>query len=191
MYDLPPWTVRFYLLLLILLLPCAVGARAQPPLYRIGAPYPPVTDPNLMTDNGIPGTGSYYYRDYPYPSLREALQEYGLFGHRFQARAAAPAAMPTPSSAALIRVHLPADAELRLGGQVTSQRGAWRRFVTPPLPSGPALGYEVEARWNERGREIRQSRTVRVEPGSEVVVDFLTGGGDSSILPPPRPLPPP
>lgn len=62
---------------------------AQPPLYRIGSPYPPVRDPRLTTDNGIPGTGSYYYRDYPWPSLREALQIYGLFGRKFRASNAA------------------------------------------------------------------------------------------------------
>jgi hypothetical protein len=74
------------LLTLVLL---GVGAAyAQPPLYRIGAPYPPLRDPRLTTDNGIPGTGYYYYRDYPYPSLREALQVYGLFGRRFQSSGA-------------------------------------------------------------------------------------------------------
>jgi hypothetical protein len=74
-------------LLLVLLLFVAGVAHAQPPFYRIGAPYPPVRDPRLTTDNGIPGTGYYYYRDYPYPSLREALQEYGFCGRRFKARA--------------------------------------------------------------------------------------------------------
>ncbi len=71
-------------LLLVLLVFDSAAAYAQPPLYRIGAPYPPLRDPNLTTDNGIPGTGSYYYRHYPWPSLREALQEYGLFGRRFR-----------------------------------------------------------------------------------------------------------
>ncbi|HEY7311560.1 MAG TPA: hypothetical protein VH643_19510 [Gemmataceae bacterium] len=94
-------TARLSLFLLVLL-PLAVGmAHGQPPLYRIGAPYPPVRDPRLTTDNGIPGTGSYYYRDYPYPSLRDALQEYGCFGRRFRARAAAagatdPSMLPPP-----------------------------------------------------------------------------------------------
>jgi hypothetical protein len=75
---------------LLILLPLGIGiAHAQPPLYRIGAPYPPVRDPRLTTDNGIPGTGSYYYRDYPWPSLREALQVYGLFGRKFRASNAA------------------------------------------------------------------------------------------------------
>lgn len=74
-------------LLLYALLVSGIGATwAQLPLYRIGAPFPPVRDPRLTTDNGIPGTGSYYYRDYPYPSLREAIREYGFFGRRFSSR---------------------------------------------------------------------------------------------------------
>lgn len=76
-------TNRFYTLLFALLMIGAGTAHAQPPFYRIGAPYPPVRDPRLTTDNGIPGSGSYYYRDYPWPSLRQAIQEYGFFGRRF------------------------------------------------------------------------------------------------------------
>jgi hypothetical protein len=101
----PSWTDRFWLALLLLLL-CVGMARTQPPLYRLGAPNPPMRDPRLTTDNGIPGTGYYYYRDYPYPSLREALQQYGLFGRRLRTRTAAteardvsfsPVQLPQPS----------------------------------------------------------------------------------------------
>lgn len=80
--------IRFCPLLFALLF-FAAAASAQPPFYRIGAPNPPRRDPRLTTDNGIPGTGSYYYRDYPWPSLRQALQEYGIFGRRFNKRNAA------------------------------------------------------------------------------------------------------
>jgi hypothetical protein len=84
MKDSHPPIVLLCSPLLTLVLLGVGAAHAQPPLYRIGAPYPPLRDPRLTTDNGIPGTGYYYYRDYPYPSLREALQTYGLFGRRFR-----------------------------------------------------------------------------------------------------------
>lgn len=90
----PRRLILSYSLLFIVLLFGIDSAYAQPPFYRIGAPYPPLRDPRLTTDNGIPGSGSYYYRDYPWPSLREALREYGLFGRRFRARKAEP--MPPP-----------------------------------------------------------------------------------------------
>lgn len=76
-------------LVLVVLFWGTTTAQAQPPLYRIGAPYPPVRDPRLTTDNGIPGSGSYYYRHYPWPSLREALQQYGFFGRHYRANKAA------------------------------------------------------------------------------------------------------
>src|SRR5690242_10970284 len=81
----------WHLLVLVVLFWGTNPAQAQPPLYRIGAPYPPVRDPRLTTDNGIPGSGSYYFRDYPWPSLREALQQYGFFGRRYRANKAAAA----------------------------------------------------------------------------------------------------
>jgi hypothetical protein len=97
-------SVRFCLPFLVLLMCVAGAAQAQPPFYRIGAPYPPVRDPRLTTDNGIPGTGSYYYLDYPWPSLRQALQEYGFFGRRFNkthaaARGGGYPVAPSPAAA--------------------------------------------------------------------------------------------
>jgi hypothetical protein len=96
MNTLQRWAVRFLSLIVMVLLWGLEAAQAQPPLYRIGAPYPPVRDPRLTTDNGIPGSGAYYYRDYPWPSLREALQEYGWFGRRFRKRMANPVPAPVP-----------------------------------------------------------------------------------------------
>ncbi len=179
--------------LLLVLLPFGTGsAKGQPPFYRIGAPSPPVRDPRLTTDNGIPGTGSYYYRDYPYPSLRQALQEYGWFGHRFDQShsAAATGAVEVSQAPALIWVHLPSDAELRVGGQMTSQRGDWRRFVTPNLPAG-IFEYEVAAHWNENGQEMHRIRSVRIRSASEVVIDLLADEEASSPLPLPRRVPSP
>ena len=51
------------------------------------------------TDNGIPGTGRYAYFDYNWPSLRQALNEYGWFGRRYRRNApsAAPASVIMPS----------------------------------------------------------------------------------------------
>jgi uncharacterized protein (TIGR03000 family) len=164
----------------------AARTQAQPPFYRIGSPSAPVRDPRLTTDNGIPGSGSYYYRDYPWPSLRDALQQYGFCGRRFQPHADPAAAPVSAASPARIRVHLPADAALWFEGRVTNQGGHWRQFVTPPLSGGGAFEYEVEARWMEEGREVRRRRSVRVNAGAEAVVDFSSGEADGFTLPPPR-----
>lgn len=61
-----------------------------PPLGRgqvwIGPPANPERYYRFATDNGIPGTGRYAYFDYNWPSLRQALDQYGLFGRRYRAR---------------------------------------------------------------------------------------------------------
>ncbi len=52
----------------------------------IGPPADPERYYRFATDNGNPGTGRYAYFDYNWPSLRQALDEYGLFGRRFRQR---------------------------------------------------------------------------------------------------------
>lgn len=51
---------------------------------RIGPPANPERYARFATDNGIPGTGHYAYFDYNWPSLRQALDEYGWFGRRYR-----------------------------------------------------------------------------------------------------------
>jgi hypothetical protein len=48
------------------------------------------------TDNGIPGTGHYAYFDYNWPSLRQALDQYGWFGRRYRRNAAIANTVPPP-----------------------------------------------------------------------------------------------
>jgi hypothetical protein len=50
----------------------------------IGPPANPERYARFATDNGIPGSGHYAYFDYNWPSLRQALDEYGWFGRRYQ-----------------------------------------------------------------------------------------------------------
>jgi hypothetical protein len=42
------------------------------------------------TDNDIPGIGRCAYSDYDWPSLRQALQQYGLFGRRYGKQTTSP-----------------------------------------------------------------------------------------------------
>jgi uncharacterized protein (TIGR03000 family) len=78
-----------------------------------------------------------------------------------------------PASAALLQVHVPADATIRFSGQPTSQRGAWRQFVTPPLEGGRALVYELQVRWHDHGQVVERTRLVQVAPGDVLTFDFL------------------
>jgi uncharacterized protein (TIGR03000 family) len=83
---------------------------------------------------------------------------------------------------ALIDVRLPADAELWFQGVKTSQLGAFRRFVTPPLDPDRNYGYDVRATWTENGRTVTQERHVRINAGDHVVLDLTQPPAAPSVL---------
>jgi uncharacterized protein (TIGR03000 family) len=77
------------------------------------------------------------------------------------------------SSAAIINVHVPANAQLWFDETPTRRTGTDRQFITPPLEPGRDYSYEVRARWRENGRDVEQNRTVAVHAGDRVTVDLM------------------
>lgn len=67
-----------------LVLTWAGGAVAQAPAPRAIVYIGPLYPKRYASDNGIPGTGNYAYNHYRWPSLREALAEYGWFGRKIR-----------------------------------------------------------------------------------------------------------
>jgi uncharacterized protein (TIGR03000 family) len=144
---------------------------------------------NYPGGNGfVPGYG--YAPDYSrnWPTLREALEAKRAGGHgpagvagyvagRDSARLlTAPPVLTEPAApdaSAVLQVRVPADAEVWFSGNPTTQRGDFRPFVTPPLPSGRSCRYEIRARWAENGTVIDRTQTVRVHPGDRLTVDFV------------------
>ncbi len=72
-----------------------------------------------------------------------------------------------------IRIALPADAEVRFDGDKTTQTGAHRAYVSPPLQPGHEYSYEVKAQWKENGREVTRDRRITVHAGDVVNVSFM------------------
>ena len=171
-------------------------AAAQPAIIGrliIGGPSNDEIDPgwgNYPSGHGfVSGYGSY-----PDPYFVNAPQ---IVINRWRQRALPPAALPpvadpdagVPATAALLRVHVPADAEVWISDEPTKQRGELRRFVTPPLEAGRNQGYAVRARWTEDGRPVERTEMVRVHPGDRITVDFLSPPEDApASLGPPRRL---
>jgi len=79
---------------------------------------------------------------------------------------------PVPASAHF-RIHVPADAKIWVFDQLTKQQGEWRHFLTPPLEDGQTISYEFRAHWTEKGKEVEQTRKVKVYGGDRLTVDFL------------------
>ena len=85
------------------------------------------------------------------------------------------AAAPAPAlseQVVQVQVRVPGNAQVWFGGASTQQNGSVREFVSPPLVPGRDYTYQIRARWMEGGREIDQTRTVRVHAGERVTVDF-------------------
>jgi uncharacterized protein (TIGR03000 family) len=144
----------------------------------------PPTDPNIREslENGQTGPAGYsaVYGNYPFvhthiPSIEITNQ------------LPAPALVDLPAATALIRVRVPADAEIWFSGEKTTQRGDWRLFFTPILIAGQSLDYEVRARWKQDGKVVDQTRKITVSGADRLTIDFLRPASeDIPELPPPR-----
>jgi len=71
-----------------------------------------------------------------------------------------------------VTVNVPTDARIWFDGTLTTTTGSVRRFDTPPLESDAQYAYDVKASWNDNGREVTQSQTVKVTAGANVNVRF-------------------
>jgi uncharacterized protein (TIGR03000 family) len=85
-----------------------------------------------------------------------------------------PGEMPRSDQTVLVRVHVPAEAEIWFGGAKTQQTGTAREFISPVLEPGQEYTYEVRARWMQDGQEVVRTRDLRVRAGNQYHVDFLS-----------------
>jgi uncharacterized protein (TIGR03000 family) len=86
--------------------------------------------------------------------------------------ATAVAAVAAPDNDAHVTVAVPADAQVWLDGVPTKSTGSIREFNSPPLTPGVRYSYEVQARWNENGKDVTQTQKVEVGAGTHARVDF-------------------
>jgi uncharacterized protein (TIGR03000 family) len=77
-----------------------------------------------------------------------------------------------PYRPATVVVKLPESARLVIEGDPTQQAGSVRRFSSPPLRPGQRYTYTLQATLQRNGKQVTESRTVRVSSGMEAEVDF-------------------
>jgi uncharacterized protein (TIGR03000 family) len=129
---------------------------------------------------GTPGylsTGSAYYA----PTYVYGTPAYGapgyLYGGSFSPGATAAYYGETArNNEAVIDLRVPAGAVVKFDGKATSQTGAERRFVSPPLKEGQDYSYDVMVQWQDGGRNVERHRTIDVRAGKRVNLDFTRGG---------------
>ena len=75
---------------------------------------------------------------------------------------------------AYVRVIVPsADAQVFFGETATQQNGtSVRNFVSPPLEPNKQFQYEIKAQWKQGDQTKEEKRTIDVQAGSQVVVNF-------------------
>jgi uncharacterized protein (TIGR03000 family) len=71
-----------------------------------------------------------------------------------------------------INVTVPANAEILFGNFKTTQSGAQRAFVSPPLDRGRDFTYDITAKWQEGDRQVVRTRHVTVHAGDVVNLSF-------------------
>ena len=77
------------------------------------------------------------------------------------------------ADAARISVQLPADAQLWIDGQPTTQTGVVRTFETPgSLQPGRSYTYKLVAQWVENGQTVTRERDVSFQAGGQTVVNM-------------------
>lgn len=79
----------------------------------------------------------------------------------------------TDGKTALIRVRVPADAEVSVNGEKSDQKGTERAFRTKPLQPDTINTFEIKASWKESDKPVERTRKVRVMAGEEVSVSLL------------------
>lgn len=81
-------------------------------------------------------------------------------------------ATPSPDRGAL-HIKLPnADATVLFDGQKMLGMGAERWVLTPVIAKGETAKYQVQAMWNEDGKEVHQVREGTITAGEKATVDF-------------------
>lgn len=81
-----------------------------------------------------------------------------------------PAEKPAGYSARL-RLRVPENAEVLVEGRKTASTGTIREFVSPPLEPGKNMIYSVLVRYNEGGKNMEETHTIRVHANDQLDVD--------------------
>jgi uncharacterized protein (TIGR03000 family) len=84
---------------------------------------------------------------------------------------------------AYVRIIVPTpDAQIFFGDASTQQTGSTvRDFVSPPLEPGKQFQYEIRTQWKQGDQTKDEKRTVDVQAGSRVLVNFAQPQGNQPM----------
>jgi uncharacterized protein (TIGR03000 family) len=135
---------------------------------------------------GYGGYGGYapYYSAYP-PVYGGAYLEDG--GSALPAVAQPAQERPAPDNMAHLQLTVPANAEVLIDGNATTQTGTTREFITPVLSQGNKYSYRITVRYPDgSGKAVEDTRDIRFQANDWFSIDFTR---PAPTPPPPAPLP--
>jgi uncharacterized protein (TIGR03000 family) len=95
---------------------------------------------------------------------------------------------PKPDEAANVATmmaHLPENAQVYFGDQLTTSTGTMRTYVSPPLAPGKTYTYTVRVDWVEEGKKVTQTHEFDVFPGMIHCIYLVKSGsafGDDATV---------
>jgi len=91
---------------------------------------------------------------------------------------------PRPDNAAHLQLLVPTNAEVLFDGGKTTQTGAIREFVSPPLTSGKVFDYAITVRYfNADGKGITDRRLIHVRANDWFRLDFTHPAPPEPLVP--------
>lgn len=125
---------------------------------------------------------SYYVPSYSYPAYSSGTPNTATMsyyqGQNGQQSASLTVLLPMP------------DAQIWVGDTAINGGGVQRQFQSPPLDKGNYT-YTLKARWMQNGQPVDQERTVNIQAGQNVTVDFRTPNNPPNQQKAPEPIPDP
>jgi uncharacterized protein (TIGR03000 family) len=79
---------------------------------------------------------------------------------------------PPATNIAYVRLLVPEDAKVWFNGEKTEMTGKVREFESPVLTPGKTYRYHVKAQWQENGKVVQRSKSLRVQPNAWTVLDL-------------------
>jgi uncharacterized protein (TIGR03000 family) len=76
-------------------------------------------------------------------------------------------------SAAIIRLRVPANAQVWFDGTATTLTGTTRPFIVNSLEAGKDYGYEIRVRWTEAGKPVEQTRQITFRSGDRLTLKLM------------------
>jgi uncharacterized protein (TIGR03000 family) len=117
--------------------------------------------PNYDYTSGFSVVPQGYYSSYYYPSETTA-----------SVTPSAAATRPVNDNCAHLEIMVPPDAQLWFNGIPTTESGADRTFVSPPLTPGQNYSYDITARWVDNGQPVQEHRSIHVHANQWSSIDL-------------------